>query len=301
MQSYYQPTTHGRPFPSNSVFSLQRATCAGIRIRSPADARVIFHAVALNVLPIVTRRLDAEERSSITPGSVYVWEERGPHAEATGLGIERWTDGIRWGPSRVRDGFLFYHEKENRQSDSENMSPIRPAPSRGLIKQTYSVFVDTEHGRKKWHLIAYFTEESLSYLRTIHEHPHLATLLVPHGKYKSARSAKGRIRDQIEDDYVEPSIHIPHSSPHQGPPTSPLSAGSQTSPLDPRRFLPQQPRYEYPRFRDDERYSVASSSSSEPDTPSHSLAPLAYLENIAPMARHPVDEKVLMMFSPTIS
>lgn len=55
-------------------------------------------------------------------GNVYVWEERGANTEATGLGMERWyvggtvrtvrltsitsnvrTDGMGWGPSRVRD------------------------------------------------------------------------------------------------------------------------------------------------------------------------------------------------------
>lgn len=91
---------------------MQRATCTGIRIRSPSDARVIFHAVLMGILPMVTRRLDTEERSLISPGSVYVWEERGPQAELTGVGgiplsvngpsdppvitkvgIERWTDG----------------------------------------------------------------------------------------------------------------------------------------------------------------------------------------------------------------
>jgi len=67
----------------------------------------------LKVLPMVTRRLDTEERRSIISGSVYVWEERGPSPESTGvrlhrslsvepcahitpqLGIERWTDGKR--------------------------------------------------------------------------------------------------------------------------------------------------------------------------------------------------------------
>jgi hypothetical protein len=65
---------------------MQRATCTGIRVRSPSDARVIFHAVYLNILPMVTRRLDNEERGLISPGSVYVWEERGAHAELTGVG-----------------------------------------------------------------------------------------------------------------------------------------------------------------------------------------------------------------------
>lgn len=27
-------------------------------------------------------------------------------------GIERWTDGLKWGPSRVRDDFLYYQEKD---------------------------------------------------------------------------------------------------------------------------------------------------------------------------------------------
>lgn len=66
---------------------MQRATCTGIRIRSPSDARVVFHAVVLDILPMVTRRLDTEERSLISPGSVYVWEERGPHAELTGVSL----------------------------------------------------------------------------------------------------------------------------------------------------------------------------------------------------------------------
>ena len=64
---------------------MQRATCTGLRIRSPSDARTLFHAVRIGILPMVTRRLDTEERSLISPGSVYVWEERGPHAELTGV------------------------------------------------------------------------------------------------------------------------------------------------------------------------------------------------------------------------
>lgn len=36
---------------------------------------------------MVTRRLDAEERRGISSGSVYVWEERGPNPEATGVSL----------------------------------------------------------------------------------------------------------------------------------------------------------------------------------------------------------------------
>jgi len=64
---------------------MQRPTCTDIRVRSVSDALVIFYAVSKGVLPIVSRRLDSEERRCIRSGSVYVWEERGPDAEATGV------------------------------------------------------------------------------------------------------------------------------------------------------------------------------------------------------------------------
>jgi hypothetical protein len=68
-----------------SPHSMQSPTCTNLRIRSPSDVRVVFHAVLLDILPMVTRRLDSEERGLIVPGSVYVWEERGVHAEITGV------------------------------------------------------------------------------------------------------------------------------------------------------------------------------------------------------------------------
>jgi len=69
---------------------MQQPSLKNVRIRSTRDALHIFHAVAKNTLPLITRRLDAEERRSITPGNVYVWEERSANSEATGLGMERW-------------------------------------------------------------------------------------------------------------------------------------------------------------------------------------------------------------------
>ncbi len=66
---------------------MQRPTCTDVRIRSVADALIIFHAVSKAILPIVSRRLDSEERRCIRSGSVYVWEERGPDAEATGVSL----------------------------------------------------------------------------------------------------------------------------------------------------------------------------------------------------------------------
>ncbi|KAJ7021028.1 Gti1/Pac2 family-domain-containing protein, partial [Mycena alexandri] len=183
---------------------IQRPTCEGIRVRSPQDAHVIFHGVALGILPMITRRLDTEERRTINSGCVFVWEERGgPNTEPMGLGIERWSDSIRWGPSRVREEFLFYHEKEpdpldidigmNYDSDAPYVllryRPAHVLMRENLVKQTYSVFVETTNGRRKWHLIAYFTQDTVDYLRTVDDIPYLAYIKVPVGVYKSARSA----------------------------------------------------------------------------------------------------------------
>ncbi|KAF8873892.1 Gti1/Pac2 family-domain-containing protein [Infundibulicybe gibba] len=167
---------------------MQRPTCTHLRVRTPADAHVIFHAVSLEILPIVSRRLDNEERRAISSGNVYVWEERAPNAEATEPGIERWTDSIRWGSSRERDEFLFYNEREPVPPvDSDTtQGPMRDK----LIKQTHSVFVETSRGRRKWHLIAYFTQESVEHLRTIDDISQLAAIRVPSGKYTNARSAR---------------------------------------------------------------------------------------------------------------
>jgi len=271
---------------------MQRATITGLRIRSPADARVIFYSVFLNILPMVTRRLDTEERSLISTGSVYVWEERGPHAELTGVGIERWTDGIRWGPSRVREGFLFYHEKPtSQQLFSKNIPYPGYDPSRSfLIKQTYTVFVETPRGQRKWHLIAYFTEDTVSRLRSIDDVPQLASLSVPHGKFKSARSAKGRpdyIFNPESDSPVFPRLeYVPHAP--RSPSISPTTPHTEDN--------------WSPVTSENEPMLVAHSPSisgkvSPEDNSRENLVPLHYLQDNAPPRRNPTDEKILMLLT----
>ncbi|KAI0743985.1 Gti1/Pac2 family-domain-containing protein [Daedaleopsis nitida] len=174
---------------------MQLPTCTGIRIRSLSDAHVIFHAVSLGILPIVSRRLDIEERRYIHSGCVCVWEERSACGESSSAaGIERWTDGRRWGPSRVRDEFLYYQEKlPDFEADEEISSLIYGSR---LIKQTYSVYVETPTGRRKWHLVAYFTGETLDSLLTVDDVPELAAIRnrIPSGKYTTARMARQRAR-----------------------------------------------------------------------------------------------------------
>ena len=79
-----------------------------MRVRSTRDANVLFHAVTCGILPMVTRRLDAADRASLRPGCVYIWEERSPASDATGAGMERFTEGRHWHPSRVRDVSLVF-------------------------------------------------------------------------------------------------------------------------------------------------------------------------------------------------
>jgi Gti1/Pac2 family transcription factor len=87
---------------------MQRPTLENARVRSTRVALHIFNAVARNVLPLITRRLDADERRAIVcltsslslallskrrsqcAGNVYVWEERGAASENVGIGMERW-------------------------------------------------------------------------------------------------------------------------------------------------------------------------------------------------------------------
>lgn len=65
--------------------AMQAPTCSGVRVRSIADCNVIFHAVTLGILPLISRRLTIEERRAIQSGCVFVWEERTPTIEAVGV------------------------------------------------------------------------------------------------------------------------------------------------------------------------------------------------------------------------
>ena len=73
---------------------MQNPTATGIRIRSARDANILFHAVALNLLPLITRRLDEAERLQVKSGCVYVWEERNPsYFDFNGQEMKRFTEG----------------------------------------------------------------------------------------------------------------------------------------------------------------------------------------------------------------
>ncbi|KAF9482216.1 hypothetical protein BDN70DRAFT_930192 [Pholiota conissans] len=209
---------------------MQQPTCVNIRIRSTNDAHRIFAAIQKGVLHMVTRRLDADERLALRSGCIYAWEERGPHSELTGLGIERFTEGRRWSPSRVRDEFLFYYEKYAPPPDANHTviginADRQLQPPRDwdpLVKQTYSVWVQTEKGRRKWHLTAYFTQTTIDQLGTIDDNPQIRDIVVEEGMFKSTRVGKSRSKtdDSNRSDAAKPSTSVsrtyaPFPTPYQ--------------------------------------------------------------------------------------
>ncbi|KAI6021780.1 Gti1/Pac2 family-domain-containing protein [Pisolithus microcarpus] len=237
---------------------MQQPTLRNVRVRSTRDALQIFYAVARKTLPLITRRLDAEERRSIVPGNVYVWEERSANTEATGLGMERWTDGMGWGPSRVRDEFLFYHQKEYEVGDDPSnaatpwaqMISMYPSPrsraaseSERLIKQTYSVRVSLPDDRsrgilRKWHLTAYFSQQKLDRLDTVDNIQGVGDVPVPDGWFRSARrDGKSRREDDLTKSVVAKRLS---QAPMEGmsPTTEPVAYHSPQSSMPVYKHFP---------------------------------------------------------------
>ncbi|KAI0764135.1 Gti1/Pac2 family-domain-containing protein [Irpex lacteus] len=189
-------------------------TCGVLTIpdlRDARDAHIVFEAVRLNILPLITRRLTTLEREQLVSGNVFVWQE----AEHKQGGLERWTDGRRWSQSRMRGDYLFYEEKieitpEERDAKAarrarKTLDPFsyQPAPVRrqdrpskpnGLTKQTYSVQVQTSsyEAPKKWHVVAYFAGDDYTRLPVVDNYEYLRSIRIPDGIFfsKSIRQDK---------------------------------------------------------------------------------------------------------------
>ncbi|KAH9983145.1 Gti1/Pac2 family-domain-containing protein, partial [Russula compacta] len=200
----------------------QQPTLQNARIRTAQDALQVFFAVARNVLTLLTRRLDADERKAIRSGNVYIWEDRSASTvDNGGLTMERWTDGMSWGPSRIREvgvlfpqaktfwthpkgsplvvmqEFLFYYQRDPAQERLPSGGGFPLHDSDKLIKQTYSVYVFLPEDRgqditRKWHLTAYFNQRTVDELTSIEDVPNVGRIPVPEGLFKSARATKSR-------------------------------------------------------------------------------------------------------------
>lgn len=164
---------------------MQQPTLRNTRVRSVDDVHKICYAAFLGKLPLITRRLDNDERAKLGAGDVYVWEERNPLTDVSGLGIVRWTEGKKWTPSRVVGDFLYYYEKV----------PDSVPPGDVLARQTYSTTIHAPEPRGPFKicLCTYHSKNTLDQLKTIDEIPELRDLVVPEGTFvrqrKSSRKA----------------------------------------------------------------------------------------------------------------
>ncbi|KAI0948994.1 hypothetical protein AcW1_008715 [Taiwanofungus camphoratus] len=240
---------------------MQIPTLTNIHIRSAEDAHKIFYAVQLGILPKIDKRLDAHERAALRPGDIYVWEKKGPSADAFSVSMERFTEGKSWTASRVREDFLMYFENKKkpkgrgsaqRAKSSENRI-VRPGEQDQYIKLTYSVYRnepgdasassdDPAHEPRKWHLNAYFTKLTEGSLRTIDDIPMLRDLVVPAGTFRSARTSKaGKKGDagkapsaSVKRTFAPfPSNYRAHPHPHPHPHPHDPQPGPSTLPAPP--------------------------------------------------------------------
>jgi hypothetical protein len=142
--------------------------------------------------------------------------------------------------------------------------------------------------------VAYFTEDSIKRLRSVDDIPNLKNLSVPHAKYKSARSAKGRpdhIFNPESDSEFSRIEYVPYQ-PGYSPTLAPSTSPSQKWPDSPMQQEDSPPLQHVTLYPQSIRRGPCSSASSD-DGPD-GLAPLEYLQNIPPPRRHPIDEKALM-------
>ncbi|KAI0725274.1 Gti1/Pac2 family-domain-containing protein [Fomitopsis betulina] len=202
------------PVPVPARTEPQQPTWREVRIKRSEEAKLVMHAVALKYAPLIHSRLQEDERRAIVmEGSVFVWEERDEPSETNGSAIIRWTDGRRWGPSRVQGEFLIYHENLPALPPDINEADRNEYIASRLIKQTFSARVDVDGRRKKWHLVAYYTQRAdrqLPRVFDVEPFRSLRNTLPPH-QYESARASRPRGRgsssqsEEADEDDSDPS------------------------------------------------------------------------------------------------
>ncbi|CAE6476402.1 unnamed protein product [Rhizoctonia solani] len=217
---------------------VQRPTHPRLHVRDARDAQIMFEACRLGLLTPVSRRLNDSERAMfIKSGSVFVWQEADDD-----IGLKRWTDGLMWSCSRMREPFLFYEEKTlGDQLDPNNRSRVstkhaKELPSTGLlVKQTYSAIVTLpgsppDAKKRKWHITCYFTHEDFPHLPTL-DMTSLKSIRVPPGVYRSGKSRQSA-RSNGDFGYSDGgSSRRTSTSPMSSPiiPNTPTTRGSSRS------------------------------------------------------------------------
>ncbi|KAG6377919.1 Gti1/Pac2 family-domain-containing protein [Boletus reticuloceps] len=319
---------------SSTVIHTGPPTHPALYLRDAKDAHIVLQAVRLNMLPLIRRRLTANEREQLVSGNVFVWEE----AENDG-GLLRWTDGRRWSQSRMRGDYLFYEEKMEPTQEEKDAKvalrarratdPLAAAPSvnrrkdrpnrpNGLTKQTYSALVHlpgSSHPRK-WHVVAYFTADDYLRLPVIESYDYFRNLCVPEGilassKANGARTDRFSVIDSregyaIADFPAQPYLaHYPQHAKSHEVPSSPMSS-VPSSPLSPTLCHPYSPPAQaatsLPYPHDTTLPSIASLTSprAHPDVPPNSRgSQLVRLSQPSPSNYSPLsaeDRRVLNSF-----
>ena len=234
-------------------------------ISSTHDALLVIEASLQGTLnPVLRRPNDDNERERlVTSGCVIVYDNRSS-------GIKRWTDGKLWSSSRIRGGFLIYHEVQDdchprekrrgrkstkaavaRKGKPRNMlSNIRgnfagpPIEPSCLIKKCMSVKAENT----SYSLISYYTTEDVSKLTKPSNNPQFQNIrprsaLTTNQNFKSADEADMRgsmIQSSVREAYltqrnvaVPDSTHSQFLTPYVGPQYGIYGATPRQPPVQP--------------------------------------------------------------------
>ncbi|KAK5263240.1 Global transcription regulator sge1 [Exophiala xenobiotica] len=137
------------------------------------DAVMLIQACVRGSLQVIQRRPTSSERPSVAQsGHVFIYEERAS-------GIQRWTDGGHWSPSRVFGEFLIYGERSAAQNQSHitetdklpllvkdglddghqrlcgPLAKFSYFDPESLVKKTITV-ASNDHSGAIWHLVSYY-------------------------------------------------------------------------------------------------------------------------------------------------
>ncbi|KAK5283325.1 Global transcription regulator sge1, partial [Exophiala xenobiotica] len=137
------------------------------------DAELLIQACVRASLQVVKRRPTFSERHSVAQsGHVFIYEENAS-------GIQRWTDGRHWRPSRVLGEFLIYGERSAAQIQSHTtetdklpllvngglvdghqrlygpLAKLLHFHPESLVKKTVTVKSSDDPGTI-WHLVSYY-------------------------------------------------------------------------------------------------------------------------------------------------
>lgn len=142
-------------------------------VASLVDAAIVIEGSMQGFLPRVAHRPPECWHADLArSGHIFVFEEKESD-------IKRWTDGVKWSPSRLHEGFMLYRELDRHAA--QNRRHVLPVNTRardqiaghglygslidsyhfrneGLMKKTISV----RQGESCWRLISYYQVENVT-------------------------------------------------------------------------------------------------------------------------------------------